>query len=199
MTLRRKVTTALLAGAVATSVIAPTTVFAESQGDVTVQYIAGALVPDGSDGTYYVTIPSNVVFSGLNDTADMSVNLRQVDTNKELDPNLEVQVDVYSTNGYKLKNSSYSGADGVYTLTYLTPSADAADQETGFGAGGTVMANTGSTTGLAHPDATDGSKVGNLTPDASIISGQAKMTKEPTVDTQGVAFTDTLTYYVTEL
>lgn len=198
MALRRRVTTALLAGAVATAVIAPTSVFAESQGDVKVQYIAGALVPDGSDGTYYVTIPSNVLFSNVNDTADMSVNLMQVDTNKELDPNLEVQVDVYSTNNYKLTNPNYSGKDGTYTLTYLAPSADAADQDTGFASGGTVMANNGDGSGLAHPSATNGSVVGTLTPDASIISGQAKMTIEPTVDTQGVSFSDTLTYYVTE-
>ena len=103
MTLRRKVTTALLAGAVATSVIAPTSVFAASQGDVKVQYIAGALVPDGSDGTYYITIPANVVFSGVNDSHDMSVNLENVDPTKDLDENLEVQVDVYSANNYSLK------------------------------------------------------------------------------------------------
>ena len=179
MTLRRKVTTVLLAGAVATSVIAPTSVFAAPQGDVKVQYIAGALVPDGADGTYYITIPSNVVFSGMNDTHDMSVNLMQTDVAVPLDENLEVKVDVYSANNYSLKNTSYATVKGTYELTY----------------GAETMVNT---TPAGPASATAGDTVGTLTPDASVISGSAEMTDEPTVDTKGVAFTDTLTYYVEE-
>lgn len=179
MTLRRKVTTALLAGAVATSVIAPTSVFAASQGDVTVQYIAGALVPDGSDGTYYITIPANVVFSGVNDSHDMSVNLENVDPTKDLDENLEVQVDVYSANNYSLKNTSYANVTGKYALTY----------------GSDTMVNK---TPAGPASATAGDVVGTLTPDASVISGTATLKTEPSVEAKGVPFTDTLTYYVTE-
>ncbi len=186
MTLRRKVTTALLAGAVATSVIAPTSVFAASQGDVTVQYIAGALVPDGSDGTYYITIPANVVFSGVNDSHDMSVNLKNVDPTKDLDENLEVQVDVYSANNYSLKNTSYAGVTGTYELIYTGANADN---------NGNKLVNT---TPAGPASATAGDVVGTLTPDASVISGTATLKTEPSVEAKGVPFTDTLTYYVTE-
>lgn len=185
MALRRRVTTALLAGAVATSVIAPTSVFAASQGDVKVQYIAGALVPDGSDGTYYITIPANVVFSGVNDSHDMSVNLKKVDTSKELDPGLKVKVDVYSANNYLLKNASYASVTGTYELKYSGTNAASA---------GTALKNTTTST----PSAANGAVVGTLTPDASVIKGTAEMTAEPKVDTSGVPFTDTLTYYVTQ-
>lgn len=184
MALRRKVTTALLAGVVATSTVAPLTVSAESQGDVNVQYIAGALVPDGSDGTYYVTIPANVLFSGVNDTADMSVNLMEVDTSKDLDPNLQVAVHVYSTNDYKLTNSKYTSANGTYTLEY----------------GDDTMANTSNSLGATGKTdvKTNGDQVGVLTPGSAQLSGEATLTVEPTVDTQGVSFTDTLTYFVEE-
>lgn len=185
MALRRRVTTALLAGAVATAVIAPTSVFAASQGDVTVQYIAGALVPDDGDGTYYITIPSNVLFSSANDTHDMSVNLMNVDTSKELDPALQVKVDVFSANNYSLKNASYT-ATGTYELIYTGDGADNADNP---------LTNT-TPNGPASADA--GDAVGILTPTNSIISGTATLKAEPNVDTKGVSFTDTLTYYVTQ-
>ena len=184
MVLKKKVTAAVLAGVLATAVVPMgLTASAASSGDVQVQYIAGALVPDDGDGTYYVTIPSNVLFSGESDAHDMNVNLMEVDTSKDLDPALEVTVHVYSTNDYTLKNDNYT-ASGTYSLVYNSDTM--VNAQTGQG-------ETGKT-----DVATNGDQVGVLTPTSTTLSGTATMTAEPTVDTQGVSFTDTLTYYVEE-
>lgn len=200
MTLRRRVTTAILAGAVATSVIAPTSVFAASQGDVKVQYIGGALVPDGSDGTYYITIPSNITFTGTNDIKSMDVQLHRTDVTKTLNSALAVTVDVYSTNDYKLKNNSFSGIEGTYQLVYTSDNATNKD---------TVLTNKTPNS----PSADNGAEVGILSPDSNLnttegtnankslvgsITGTAQLTKEPNVTVPGTPFTDTLTYYVTQ-
>ena len=52
---------------------------------------------------------------------------------------------------------------------------------------------------LAHPSAKQGDIVGVLTPNASNISGKAEMTQDVKVAKQGVVFSDTLTYYVSQL
>ena len=199
MVLKKKVTAAVLAGVLATAAVVPMglTASAKSQGNVDVQYIAGALVPDGSDGSYYVTIPSNVTFTGAQDAKNMNVQLHRTDVNKTLNPDLEVTVDVYSKNNYILKNAGFSQT-GVYELVYTGTGATNAD---------TALANK-TPAGPASADA--GAEVGVLTPDANKnvttnqkslvgeITGKATLKTEPTVDVPGTPFTDTLTYYVTQ-
>ena len=189
MTTKKRVMGLALAGALAVTAAGPmgVTAFAKSTGDVQVKYIAGALVPPGADGSYYVTIPADVMFSDVGDVSDMSVALMDADTTDgDLDPNLSVQVDVFSKNAYKLKNDTYAGQEAAYTLTYNgdvmnNAAKDAADNN------------------LAHPNATQGDIVGVLTPNASNISGEAEMTQDVKVAKQGVVFSDTLTYYVSQL
>lgn len=198
MVLKKRVTGLVLAGVLATAAIAPMglTASAASNGDVEVQYIGGALTPDGSDGTYYITIPSNVLFSGAGDEHDMTVKLHRTDVTKKLREDLAVTVDVYSENAYKLKAAGQS-AEGSYELVYTGTGATNAD---------TVLANT--STGTASAD--NGAEVGVLTPDSNknvttdqnsevgSIKGTATMKDEPAVDVPGTAFKDKLTYYVTE-
>lgn len=114
MTTKKRVMGLALAGALAVTAAGPmgVTAFAKDTGDVQVKYIAGALVPPGADGSYYVTIPADVVFSDVGDVRDMSVALMDADTTDgDLDPNLSVQVDVFSKNAYKLKNDTYAGKE----------------------------------------------------------------------------------------
>ena len=212
MVLKKKVTAAVLAGVLATAAVVPMglTASAAKSGDVQVQYIAGALVPDDGDGSYYITIPSNVLFSGQGDKADMTVQLHRTDVTKTLDANLGITVDVYSANDYALKNKSFASTTGTYELKY------AADANTTVADGDwqtlTALANTATAADPADPQPDEGDEVGLLTVDSNLnnttsnankslvgsIQGRAQMTAEPTVDTQGVSFTDTLTYFVTQ-
>lgn len=200
MVLKKKVTAAVLAGVLATAAVVPMglTASAANNGNVDVQYIAGALVPDGSDGSYYVTIPSNVTFTGAQDAKKMNVQLHRTDVTKILDEKLRVTVDVFSKNDYKLKNAGFATVEGVYELVYTGTGAANAD---------TVLAN--KTPGGAA-SAANGAEVGTLTPDPAKnvttaqdslvgeITGTATLKTEPTVDVPGTPFTDTLTYYVTQ-
>lgn len=188
MTTKKRVMGLALAGALAVTAAGPmgVTAFAKDTGDVQVKYIAGALVPPGADGSYYVTIPADVMFSDKGDVRDMSVALMDADTTDgDLDSNLSVQVDVFSKNAYKLKNDTYAGKEAAYTLRYTEVMVNAPDDN--------------ADNNLAHPSAKQGDIVGVLTPNASNISGKAEMTQDVKVAKQGVVFSDTLTYYVSQL
>ena len=177
---------------------------ADSQRDVQVSYVAGGLTPDNTTGNYVVTIPSSVVFTAQDEEIDMSVGLTHIDTSVALPTDLEVQVDVFSANGYKLKNAQYPTVEGVYTLRYDT-NLTAGDGQGVAGADDyeNTMANAAKTTGadndLAHANAANGDIVGVLEDDKTDIGGLATLTTAPAVNADGVAFTDTLTYYVAQL
>ena len=168
-------------------------------------------MPDGANGSYYITIPTNVTFTGLNDTADMTVKLHRTDVTKTIESTLEVKVDVYSENAYKLKATGYT--DGQYTLTYTGTNAtndgtalqNADNNGNPFEGAGNASAANGAHLGTLVPDAAQNTiydantnPTGNQTSLVGSIPGQAEMTVEPSVDVPGTAFTDKLTYYVTQ-
>ena len=211
MVLKKKVTAAVLAGVLATAAVVPMglTASAAPQGDVQVQYIGGALVPGGSDGSYYITIPSNVLFSGQDDTADMTVQLHRTDVTKTLRSDLAVTVDVYSTNNYKLVAAGQT-EQGTYELKYDSAAnlgtSDLEQQAALVNTThGTPSADNGDEAGVLEVDSTlntiydvNNNPTGNQTTLVGSIKGQAEMTVEPTVDVPGTSFKDTLTYYVTQ-
>ena len=162
-------------------------------------------MPDGADGSYYITIPANVTFTAKGDTADMTVKLHRTDVTKTLNPDLAVQVDVYSANNYSLTNASYTQA-GEYELVYTGNGADDdGNPLVNKTPAGPASATAGDTVGSLTPDTTQNTiydattnPTGNKTSLVGSITGTAEMTVEPSVDVPGTAFTDKLTYYVTQ-
>lgn len=204
MVLKKKVTAAVLAGVLATAAVVPMglTASAASAGDVQVQYIGGALVPDDGDGSYYITIPSNVLFSGQEDTADMTVQLHRTDVTKTLRSDLAVTVDVYSKNNYELVAAGQT-EKGAYTLKYDSAAnlgTSDFEQQTALTntKHGTASADNGDEAGILEVNLTLNETQTNQTSLVGSLTGQAKMSKEPVVDVPGTSFQDTLTYYVTQ-
>ncbi len=58
--MKKRLATLAILGAMTVSAVAPMSVFA---ADTNVYYVAGAETPGGSDGGYYVTIPSDITFT----------------------------------------------------------------------------------------------------------------------------------------
>ena len=190
MTLKRRVTTALLAGAVATSVIAPSSVFAASQGEVDVNYVAGALIPDSGDGSYYVTVPASITFTAQNEVKDMDVSLHATDPTAALSSTLSVGIKVYSQNNYSLRSTTQGTSTGTYQLKYHLTNA----------ANGTVLANQTPGSGTPADDATDLIASETLTATNDLFEGQAQLTVAPNdAVPSGTTYSDTLTYFVSEI
>ena len=195
MVLKKKVTAAVLAGVLATAAVVPMglTASAANAGDVKVQYVAGAIIPENPTSDYYVTIPANILFRDTTTAENMNVTLKPLDeTAGFTDSALVVTVSAYSTNDYKLVNKTQPTVTGAYGLTYTGTNAATA---------GTALANTKK--GLGENGkadvVTNGAKVGTLTPTAATLTGKAQMTQEPAATAQGVSvFSDTITYHVAE-
>ena len=190
MVLKKKVTAAVLAGVLATAAVVPMglTASAASQGDVTVNYVAGGgLIPDDGDGTYYVTIPSSINFTAQGETKTMDVSLQPI-PGATLSSTLRVEVKVYSKNNYKLTSGTANTTQGTYELKYhLTDAAQ-----------GTKLAN--NATGTTEKDKAKwliaNQKLSKTNP---TFKGQAQLTTAPNDNVAaGTTYSDTLTYFVTE-
>lgn len=197
MTLRR-VTTAVLAGVLATAATVPA--FAADQGTTTVTYTSGVLVPPDANGSYYVTIPADVVLSVEGSTGAKGANVsifKNPASSNPLPTNLEVLVKVYSANSYQLTNSGGSTTPGTYTLAYSTSTGATATSPD------TPLSNAGSTGGATADNAASAgtfqyqegwASIGSGTALAT-LSGTATLTQAPE-GADGTSFTDTLTFFV---
>lgn len=144
--------------------------------EVDVQYVAGGAVdpttPPDYQGMYYVLLPANVTFTDSSKSRAMDVELKANDGDvSKLPSELKVDVAVTSANTYTLESASVQGASANYSLTY----------------GQTTM------------DATN-TKVGQLTPGTSKITGTAELTSEVNMAVpNGTVLSDTLTYTVSHV
>ena len=195
MVLKKKVTAAVLAGVLATAAVVPMglTASAASEGDVKVNYVAGALIPETGDGTYYVTIPSSITFTAQNETKTMDVSLKATDKSATLSSTLKVDVKVYSKNNYKLTSTTAGTTQGTYQLKYHLNNA----------ANGTLLANKTPAAGTQDtPENKAQDLIANqkLTKTNHTFKGQAKLSAAPNDDVAaGTTYSDTLTYFVTEV
>lgn len=179
--MKKRLATLAIVGAMAVSAVAPMTV---SAAEVDVMYVNGAEVPGGPDAGYYVTFPSNIIFTDSTKSAEQKLNLVK-DADAVLPTNLKVDVTVTSTGGAQLKNAS------------VAPSA-ALDYQIDF-SGQSGKAAAGNET-LANATATD-VNVGSFTGEGS-LTGSATLLD--TVESEsltvpiGTPFTDMLTYTITQ-
>lgn len=175
--MKKRLATLAIVGAMAVAAMAPATVFAApSQHRTTVQYVNGAVVPDGSNGTYYVLVPSNITFTDTTKSAAQNLELRSTaggTTLTDLPSNLAISVNVQSKNGALLTTSG-----GYTSLKYTVD----------YGGGKTLNQDTGANTDL---------DLGQLTINAPKINGTATLTDGQTVSSpKGTIYQDTLTYTI---
>lgn len=118
--MKRKITTFAMVGAMAVAALTPATAFAAPvTSDSQVYYMKGADTPDDEQGRYVISFPANIVFA--DDGASSStheIELKAV-PGVTLPTNLNVKMEVSSTNGMKLKDAT--GADKTeigYSITY---------------------------------------------------------------------------------
>lgn len=167
--MKKRLLTLAMAGVMVTAAMAPVAMAANT-GNATVTYVAGAGTPDGSDGSYYVVFPADLTFFTEDDTPSHTVELKATSgVASDLNQNLVVKVDVTGTG--LLSNASYDANDISYEVDY----------------NGSKV-NEGTTTASF-----------NLTPAASSVTGNAAI-KETTLPNvaKGTAFTDTLTFKLTQ-
>ena len=202
MVLKKKVTAAVLAGAVATTAVVPmglsvSAATTEDNNSITMSYKYGnAVYPGDQTSQYQVSIPANQNFSNEGETKDMTVTLETLDASGDFtDPGLGVTVQVYSANGYKMTaGGKTQTAD--YTLTYT---GQRETQSGSVSATTGVLANLNSTTGAfeAGTSEQNADTIGILTPTKTSFTGVAELTKVPTTQ-DNTEYTDTLTYIVSE-
>lgn len=174
--MKRKLATMAIVGAMAVTAVAPATVFAApSEHQTTVQYVNGAVVPDGSNGTYYVLIPSDITFTDTTTTGTQNLELRSTaggTTLTDLPSDLAISVDVKSANNASLTASGYSGLS--YSVEYTGSK--------------TLDDSVGANTDL---------DLGQLTIAKPKIDGTATLGAGQTVSSpKGTVYKDTLTYTI---
>ena len=104
--MKKRLATLAIVGAMAVSAVAPMTVFA-STSETEVKYVTGAVTPGGGDAGYYVTIPTDIVFQNTTDTVDQTLELKAADDVKGLPFGLTVNVTVESAQGAVVNNATY--------------------------------------------------------------------------------------------
>ena len=180
--MKKRLATLAIVGAMAVSAVAPMTV---SAAEVDVMYVTGAEVPGGPDAGYFVTFPSNIIFTDSTRDAKQVLSLKKQDANTVLPANLNVNVKVTSAGDAQLKNDV--AASGV-ALDYQIEFAGAANSAT---AGNGTLAN------KTPDDVLVGSFTGEgtLTGSATLLDTAADLNL--TVP-NGTQFTDVLTYTITQ-
>lgn len=119
--MKKRLATLAIVGAMAVSAAAPMSVFAVEH-ETNVKYVSGAITPGGGDAGYYVTIPSDIVFTDSATTASQNLALKSAalgDTLTDLSKTLSVSVKVQSTNDAELRATG--GYDAMsYAVVYDT-------------------------------------------------------------------------------
>lgn len=171
--MKRKLATMAIVGAMAVTAVAPATVFAATD-QTTVQYVKGAVVPEGADGSYYVLVPADITFTDNMKTGSQNLYLRSTAGGEELsdlNPSLSVSVSVKSANAMTLTSGSYAALNYSLNFDSSYPVTDGNDTE-----------------------------IGTLTINDKDILGTAELTTD-TADIEapkGTIFKDTLTYTITQ-
>ena len=168
--MKKRFLTLAMAGVLATAAVAPAAMAADT-GKATVSYVAGAGVPGDSTGGYYVLFPTDLTFSKQDDTPTHTVELLPTDTTAGLPADLEVEVSVKATNGV-LKNTSYS--DIAYKIDYTD----------------------GGSQNVTVNDAT--AKKFTLDETNDVVTGTGSITGDVGTYARGTAFSDTLTFTLSQ-
>ena len=184
---KKRLATLAIVGAMTVSAVAPMSVFAAGTpqtGESNVMYVAGAVTPGGSDGGYYVTIPSDIVFTDDNASGTQELSLKKL-SSATLPSNLSVSVTVSSTNDGQLKNTS------VAPSVALDYQVDYSGQSGSGTAGNETLSN-------ATPDSVN---VGTFTGEGTLTGSATLLDKVADVSAtvpNGTEFTDVLTYTITQ-
>ena len=179
--MKKRLATLAILGAMTVSAVAPMSVFA---ADTNVYYVAGAETPGGSDGGYYVTIPSDITFTDDHVSGTQELALKKLDS-AALPSNLKVDVTVRSANDAQLKNTSVAPSAALdYQIEYNGATGSAT-------AGSATLAN-GSATSVSVGSFTG---VGTLTGAATLIE---KAEDEGITVANGTEFKDVLTYTIAQ-
>ena len=180
--MKKRLAVLAITGAMAISAVAPMMV---SAAEVDVMYVTGAEVPGGPDAGYYVTIPSNIIFTDSTVEADQVLTLGKQDDATALPNDLNVTVTVTSTGGAQLTNKDSVTSEALDYQIEFIGAADSATAGNGTLANGTSSnVSVGSFTGE-----------GTLTGSATLIDTADDLTTPvPT----GTTFTDVLTYTITQ-
>ena len=170
--MKKRLATLAILGAMTVSAVAPMSVFAADH-QTNVKYVNGAVTPGGGDAGYYVTIPSDIVFTDDVTTATQKLALKSAalgDTLTDLSKTLSVSVKVQSANNAELQASGYDSMG--YSVLYDSNQ--------------TLEADSGEVT-------LDSLSVSNPSIDgtATLDGGQT-----PVDAPKGTVFSDTLTYKI---
>lgn len=194
--MKKRMATLAIVGAMAVAAMAPATVFAAT-GQSEVYYKHGAGAPEGSDGSYVITFPTNITFNsntGLPSETTHDVTLSRTSDKVGLPKDLSVSLEVKSDNSMKLEDAN--GHSVNYQIKYAAAAASSS----------TVTVETSLTDSKIGSD-TAAAGANNAASDTTIatFTGEGTLEGTPTMYLDGTKelpsgteLTDVLTYTATQ-